>query len=89
MAALLSLLVSLLHAAGSGVLLHLRSERSLTRPACAQLSGQRILTMEYVDGCRLTDLACLRGTRFLRLHGVATAVMLHAICCSNFLQHCM
>lgn len=52
----------------------------MTRPACAQLSGQRILTMEYVDGCRLTDLACLRGERLLRLHGVATAMMLHVIC---------
>ena len=34
--------------------------------ACVQLSGQRILTMEYVDGCRLTDIACLHGVRFLR-----------------------
>lgn len=39
-----------------------------------QLSGQRILTMEFVDGCRLTDIAGLRGA--LTTHLTKAVVML-------------
>lgn len=29
----------------------------------AQLSGERVLTMEWVEGCKLTDVAALRAMR--------------------------
>jgi len=38
------------------------SNLRMTALVCMQLSGQRVLTMEFVDGCRLTDIAGLQGT---------------------------
>jgi hypothetical protein len=44
---------------------HTRSDLFMAASVCLQLSGQRVLTMEFVDGCRLTDIALLQGAYLL------------------------
>ena len=54
------------------------------RPRAAQLSGERIITMEWMDGCKLTDLERLRD---LHLHSRDVAIeLLHAFAQMTFVD---
>lgn len=49
-----------------------------------QLSGERIITMEWMDGCKLTDL---EGLRDLHVHSKDVAIeLLHAFAQMTFVD---
>jgi len=49
-----------------------------------QLSGERIITMEWMDGCKLTDL---EGLRDLHIHSRDAAIeLLHAFAQMTFVD---
>ena len=53
-------------------------------PVCLQLSGERVLTMEWIDGCKLTDMDALVA---MHVHPRDVAIeLLHAFAQMTFVD---